>query len=143
MKPMRIQGNFVSDREIERVIEFIKSQYEASYDETIIENIQREQEKVTANLEGLSQSDDDEPVLRSGSDTKDELFYQAVEMVLDNGQASVAMFQRRFKVGYQRAARLIDQMEERKIIGPYEGTKPRQVLISRQEFLEMQMNDPN
>ena len=62
-------------------------------------------------------------------------------MVLDNGQASVAMFQRRFKIGYQRAARLIDQMEERRIIGPYEGTKPRQVLISRQEFNEMRMHE--
>ena len=142
VKPMRIQGNFVSDQEIERVINFIKDQYEASYDEEIIENIQKEQERVAANLAGVSE-DDDEPegMTRSGSEAKDELFIQAVEMVLDNGQASVAMFQRRFKIGYQRAARLIDQMEERRIIGPYEGTKPRQVLISRQEFLEMKMNE--
>lgn len=144
MKPMRIQGNFVSDQEIERVIDFIKGQYEADYDAEIIENIQREQERVTANLEGGNaagaQEDD---MTRSGSEARDELFIQAVEMVLDNGQASVAMFQRRFKIGYQRAARLIDQMEERRIIGPYEGTKPRQVLISRQEFLEMKMNEQN
>ena len=143
MKPMRIQGNFVSDAEIERVINFIKAQYEADYDAEIIENIQREQERVNASLEGASASasaDDDEP--RSGSGGRpDELFLQAVEMVLENGQASVAMFQRRFKIGYQRAARLIDQMEERRIIGPYEGTKPRQVLISRSEFLEMKMNE--
>lgn len=143
MKPMRIQGNFVSDAEIERVINFIKSQYEADYDAEIIENIQREQERVNASLEGAAApSDDDEP--RSGGGGRpDELFLQAVEMVLENGQASVAMFQRRFKIGYQRAARLIDQMEERRIIGPYEGTKPRQVLISRQEFLEMKMNEEN
>lgn len=142
MKPIRIQGNFVSDAEIERVIDFIKSQYEADYDSEIIENIQREQEKVSANLDNGSNSGtygDSEP--SRGGEVRDELFIQAVEMVLENGQASVAMFQRRFKIGYQRAARLIDQMEERHIIGPYEGTKPRQVLISRQEFLEMKMND--
>ena len=140
MKPQRIQGNFVSDHEIERVVEFVKGQYEADYDEEIMENIQKEQEKVNASLDGAD-TGDDQPMTRGGSDTKDELFFQAVEMVLDNGQASVAMFQRRFKIGYQRAARLIDQMEERRIIGPYEGTKPRQVLITRQEFLEMQMNE--
>ena len=141
MKPMRIQGNFVSDQEIERVIDFIKGQYEACYDEEIIENIQKEQERVNANLEHNAQNggEADEPSARSG-EARDELFFQAVEMVLDNGQASVAMFQRRFKIGYQRAARLIDQMEERRIIGPYEGTKPRQVLITRQEFNEMRMN---
>ncbi len=141
MKPMRIQGNFVSDAEIERVITFIKGQYEACYDEGIIENIQREQERVSASLENHSQREEEEPASHGGGDARDELFFQAVEMVLDNGQASVAMFQRRFKIGYQRAARLIDQMEERRIIGPYEGTKPRQVLISRQEFLEMRMHE--
>ena len=143
VKPMRIQGNFVSDAEIERVIEFIKSQYEADYDAEIIENIQKEQEKVTANLEGTAAEDGGSggnDRMRSG-ENRDELFIQAVEMVVENGQASVAMFQRRFKIGYQRAARLIDQMEESRIIGPYEGTKPRQVLISRQEFLEMKMNE--
>ena len=140
IKPVRLQGNFVSDAEIERVIDYIKGQYEAEYDAEVIENIQREQERLAANMDGGSHHDDDEPATRSG-EARDELFFQAVEMVLDNGQASVAMFQRRFKIGYQRAARLIDQMEERRIIGPYEGTKPRQVLISRQEFYEMRMNE--
>ena len=68
------------------------------------------------------------------------MFIEAAELVLENGQASVAMFQRKFKMGYQRAAKLIDQMEELKIIGPYEGTKPRQVLITRQELNEMKYN---
>ncbi|MBO5363858.1 MAG: DNA translocase FtsK, partial [Clostridia bacterium] len=140
VKPQRIQGNFVSDAEIERVIEFIKGQYEAEYDEAVLENIQREQERITASLEGGSHHEEEDGSTRSGGEARDELFFQAVEMVLENGQASVAMFQRRFKIGYQRAARLIDQMEERRIIGPYEGTKPRQVLISRQEFNEMRMN---
>jgi len=140
MKAQRIQGNFVSDGEIARVIDFIKAQYEATYDESIIETIQKEQERIERGEDTTEHSDED-GMTRGGSDTKDELFIQAVEMVLDNGQASVAMFQRRFKIGYQRAARLIDQMEERRVIGPYEGTKPRQVLISRQEFLEMKMNE--
>ncbi len=140
VKPQRIQGNFVSDAEIERVIEFIKGQYEAQYDEEVLENIRREQERISANLDGSSHHEDEDGATRSGSEARDELFVQAVEMVLENGQASVAMFQRRFKIGYQRAARLIDQMEERRIIGPYEGTKPRQVLITRQEFNEMLMN---
>ncbi len=139
MKAQRIQGNFVSDGEIARVIDFIKDQYEASYDESIMETIQKEQERIERGE--LESAESEEDSMMRGGDTKDELFYQAVEMVLDSGQASVAMFQRRFKIGYQRAARLIDQMEERRVIGPYEGTKPRQVLISRQEFLEMKMNE--
>ncbi len=140
IKPVRIQGNFVSDAEIERVIDYIKGQYEAEYDAEVIENIQREQERLATNMDSGSHHEEEEGSSRSG-EARDELFFQAVEMVLDNGQASVAMFQRRFKIGYQRAARLIDQMEERRIIGPYEGTKPRQVLISRQEFYEMRMNE--
>ncbi len=138
-KPIRIQGNFVSDREIEAIIDYIKSQYEAEYDETIIENIEREREQVSANTAIQEDSDDDERT----SGPKDKLFIDAVELILENGQASVAMFQRRFKIGYQRAVRLIDEMERFKIIGPYEGTKPRQVLITRQEFNEMRMNYPD
>lgn len=138
VKPMRIQGNFVSDREIETIIDYIKSQYEADYDESIIENIEREREQVSANIDSAKTDEDDET-----PGTRDKLFWDAVELILDNGQASVAMFQRKFKIGYQRAARLIDQMEKYKIIGPYEGTKPRQVLITRQEFNEMRMNNPD
>lgn len=142
VKPQRLQGNFVSDKEIEQVLDFIKGQYEAQYDEEVLENIRKEQERLAASLDGGGghYEDGEGGETRSGSEAKDELFFQAVEMVLENGQASVAMFQRRFKIGYQRAARLIDQMEERRIIGPYEGTKPRQVLISRAEFNEMRMN---
>ncbi len=132
-KPIRIQGNFVSDAEREAVIDYIKSQYEANYDEAIIENIEREREQVAANAELSSDEGDTRENL-------DKQFVEAVEFVLENGQASVAMFQRKFKMGYQRAAKLIDQMEKYKIIGPYEGTKPRQVLITRQEFNEMRMN---
>ncbi len=130
-KPKRIQGNFVSDEEIEKLINYVKEQYTAEYDEDIIEQIKNAQTKEAENNGG-----DD---TRLGED-RDELFVKAVEMVIDSGQASVAMFQRHFKMGYQRAVRLIDTMEELHIIGPYEGTKPRKVLITRDEFNEMLMN---
>ena len=136
-KPIRIQGNFVCDHERDAVIDFIKNQYKANYDEEIIENIQKEVEQVNA---GASSSHSDED--NDDNEARDKMFYDAVELVLENGQASVAMFQRKFKMGYQRAAKLIDQMEKYKIIGPYEGTKPRQVLITRQEYNEMRMNNP-
>ena len=137
-KPIRIQGNFVCDRERDAVIDYIKGQYKANYDEEIIENIQKEVEQVNSGVktQQAEEADDD------GDGTKDKMFYEAVELVLENGQASVAMFQRKFKMGYQRAAKLIDQMEKYNIIGPYEGTKPRQVLITRQEYNEMRMNNP-
>ncbi len=134
IKPIRIQGNFLSDAEIENIIDFIKGQYEAEYDESILEHIEREQERET-------DEDEDDSHMRGGE--RDELFGKAAELVLDSGQASVAMLQRRFKIGYQRAARIIDQMEEYRVIGPYEGTKPRQVLITRAELNEMLMNNPD
>ncbi len=131
IKPIRIQGNFISDSEIENVIAFVKKQYEAEYDDSILEHIEREQENRDA-------VHDDESHIRSGD--KDELFVKAAELAFEAGQASVAMLQRKYKIGYQRAARIIDQLEENHIIGPYEGTKPRQVLISRNELNEMIMN---
>ncbi len=131
IKPIRIQGNFISDSEIENVIAFVKKQYEAEYDDSILEHIEREQENRDTSTE-------DDSHTRSGD--KDELFVKAAELAFEAGQASVAMLQRKYKIGYQRAARIIDQLEENHIIGPYEGTKPRQVLISRNELNEMIMN---
>lgn len=133
VKPIRIQGCFLSDSEIEAIIDYVKNQYEADYDESILEHIENEQSAKT------SENDD---ALRDGGSDKDELFYKAAEMFVDAGQGSVAMLQRRFKIGYQRAARLIDQLEEARILGAFEGSKPRQVLISRQELNEMLMNKP-
>ena len=134
IKPMRIQGNFLSDGEIEDIIGFIKNQFEASYDESIMEHIEREQD--------AKQVAEDEPETKTREGERDELFYKAAEMFVDAGQGSVAMLQRRYKIGYQRAARLIDQLEEARILGAFEGSKPRQVLISRQEFNEMMINKP-
>lgn len=133
-KPLRVQGNFVSDEEIENLISFIKSQYEANYDEEIIEHIEREREMINSKAD--LQTDE-----RPNNSNRDEVYIKSVELALESGQASVAMLQRKLKIGYQKAARIIDKMEEDKIIGPYEGTKPRQVLISRSEFNEMLMNN--
>ncbi len=133
IKPVRIQGNFISDSEIENIITFVKKQYEAEYDESILEHIEREKEN-------RETSDDEDSHTRSGD--KDELFVKAAELAFESGQASVAMLQRKYKIGYQRAARIIDQLEENHIIGPYEGTKPRQVLITRSELNEMLFNNP-
>lgn len=115
-KPIRIQGTFVSDKEVESVVEYIKSQQEANYSEDIIEKINAEKEST------IDPGDND------------ELLPQAIEIIIDCGQASVSMLQRRLKVGYARAARLIDQMEARGIVGGFEGSKPRQVLITKEEF---------
>lgn len=129
-KPTRVQGCFVSDQEVERVIEFIKTQGETEYDAAIIEDI----EKQAVQEKGVSSSDND------GEENNDEMLSEAIEAVIDAGQASTSMLQRKLKVGYARAGRLIDEMEKRGIVGPFEGSKPRQVLMTRQQFLEMSMN---
>ncbi|HHY25091.1 MAG TPA: DNA translocase FtsK, partial [Clostridiaceae bacterium] len=125
-KPVRVQGTFVSDKEVERVVEFIKSQCNMEYDNSIIDEIDN----------SISKDNNTE-------EEYDELLPQVIEMVIEAGQASVSLVQRRFKVGYTRAARMIDQMEARGIVGGFEGSKPRQVLITRQQWQELQMSDPN
>jgi S-DNA-T family DNA segregation ATPase FtsK/SpoIIIE len=119
-KPIRIQGALVTESEVEKVVEFLKKHGTAEYDEDIIEEI-----------------DSDESTADSSNDV-DELLPQAIETVIEAGQASVSLIQRKYRVGYARAARIIDQMEARGIIGGFEGSKPRQVLISKQQWLEME-----
>ena len=133
-KPTRIQGTFVRDEEISRVLDFIKSSATVQYDEAMIEA--REKHAIQDGKKGSSGADSDED-----SDS-DPMFKQAVEVVIDAGQASTSLLQRRCKLGYARAARIMDEMEQKGVIGPYEGAKPRAVLISRQQWLEMQMNQP-
>ena len=134
-KPTRIQGTFVRDEEISRVLDFIKSSATVQYDEAMIEAM--EKHAIQDGKKGSSGADSDE-----NSDS-DPMFKQAVEVVIDAGQASTSLLQRRCKLGYARAARIMDEMEQKGIIGPYEGAKPRAVLISRQQWLEMQMNQPD
>ena len=131
-KPTRIQGTFVRDEEISRVLDFIKSSATVQYDEAMIEAM--EKHAIQDGKKGSSGADSDED-----SDS-DPMFKQAVEVVIDAGQASTSLLQRRCKLGYARAARIMDEMEQKGVIGPYEGAKPRAVLISRQQWLEQQMN---
>ena len=138
-KPLRVQGAFVSDEEREQVINFIKQGTTPEYDDEILRHI----EKAAAGKDAPEDKDeggnsaalDDNPF--SGCD---ELLPQAVDVILDTKQASVSMLQRRLKLGYSRAARLVDQMEELGIVGPFEGSKPRQLLITRERWQEMSMS---
>ncbi len=115
-KPVRVQGAFLSDKEVEAVVEFCKNQEQAVYQEDLVPEVE----------ESADQPDDFE----------DDLFEQAVMIVLEGKQASVSYLQRRLRIGYTRAARLVDMMEARSIVGPYEGSKPREVLITIDQFMQ-------
>ncbi|SHH91195.1 DNA segregation ATPase FtsK/SpoIIIE, S-DNA-T family [Sporobacter termitidis DSM 10068] len=129
-KPIRIQGTWVSDSEREKVVEFVKKSGDAQYNEEVIHQIDKAAEEKSSN------GKKEEP--EEGGDDYDELLPQAVEIIFETGQASVSMLQRRLKLGYSRAARIVDQMEQRGIVGPFEGSKPRQMLINRSQWHEMQ-----
>ena len=127
-KPTRIQGAFVSDKEVERIVDFIKANGEVKYNEDIIEQIENAN-KTEKDLEA-EQADDD---------GTDPLLMEAIDTVVDTRQASTSFIQRRFKVGYARAGRIIDQMEERGVISGYQGSKPREVLMSKERWQELKM----
>ena len=112
-KPERVQGAYIASDEVERVIEWVKKQQEVSYDETMIPK--------KGENSSNADSKDDEPA--------DEFYEQAVDLVRRQQTASVSMLQRRFRIGYNRAARIVDEMEAKGIVGPSEGSKPRQVLV--------------
>ena len=130
-KPVRVQGCLISPEEIEQVVEFVKKTGEPHYSDEVLQKI--EESLKEKGSKGAGASDAAPP------DEGDELLPAAVEVVLETGQASVSMLQRRLKLGYSRAARLVDQMEERGIVGPFEGSKPRQLLITRERWQELQM----
>lgn len=132
-KPTRIQGCFVSDKEVEKVVAFIKGSQTAEYDDQILEEIERQAEAAGKSAGGGSGG--------GGFDAQDEMLPAAIECVVETGQASTSLLQRKLKLGYARAARIIDEMESRGIVGPFEGSKPRQVLISRQQWIEMKMQE--
>lgn len=127
VKPRRVQGCFVDDDEVEAVVDFIKNGQNSVYDEEVMEEIERQ----AATEKNSKQQDNDD-------DDYDPMINQAIEVVVEAGQASTSLLQRRLKLGYARAARIVDQMEQRGIVGPYEGSKPRQILISKAEWQEMQ-----
>ena len=131
-KPMRIQGAFVSDDEREKVINFVKEGSEVNYCEDILAQIERAAEDKDTTDQG-SRDEGDQPFSEY-----DELLAQAVDVIFETKQASVSMLQRRLKLGYARAARIVDQMEEIGVVGPFEGSKPRQILLTKQQWQEMQ-----
>ena len=137
-KPLRIQGAFISEKEIEKIVDNIKNNFEATYNDEIIESI----EKANIKTKGSKGSKDTEEDSASESDY-DELLDDAIDLVIEMGQASASMIQRRFKVGYSRAGRIIDQMEERGLISGYEGSKPRKVLISKAEWQQLKLGTSN
>ncbi|MBE7069747.1 MAG: DNA translocase FtsK [Ruminococcaceae bacterium] len=128
-QPVRGQGAFLKDEEVEVVVEYLKNKYGSMYDEDIINEIDRAAEGAEGGaMDAVSGGD-------SGS--SNDLFEQAVETVIENGSASVSVLQRRLGIGYPRAARLIDELEKKQIIGPFEGSKPRKILVTKTEWLEM------
>ena len=131
-KPIRVQGTYVKDEEIGKVIDFIKTDYVANYNEEMISSMENIA-AATGGKGGAAASSD-------GGEQRDEMIQKAIETVVDAGQASTSLLQRKLKLGYARAARIMDEMEEMGIIGPYEGSKPRQVLITKNQWLEMTLS---
>ena len=127
-EPTRIQGCFVSDREVNSVIDYVKSQVEGQAPDT-------KQAEILARIE---RSDANGSSSKEQSNGGDELLMDAIELVIDSGKASVSMLQRRFRIGYNRAARIVDIMEEMGVVGPQDGSSPRQVIMTREEFEELQ-----
>ena len=137
-KPLRIQGAFISEAEIDSIVEFIKSNVDVSYSQDIIESID------TANVGTKGKGNNSNSTGNEESvDDSDALLNDAIDLVVDMGSASASMLQRRFKIGYSRAGRIIDQMEERGLISGYDGSKPRQVLVSKAEWQELKMGVSN
>lgn len=133
-KPLRVQGAFVSDEERDQIVEFIKKQSTAQYNDEVMAQIEKAAEDKNSNGKGSSSDAD----ASGAASDYDELLPQAVDVIFDTKQASVSMLQRRLKLGYSRAARIVDQMEELGIVGPFEGSKPRQILITKEQWAEMQ-----
>ncbi|MBQ9346405.1 MAG: DNA translocase FtsK [Oscillibacter sp.] len=127
---IRVQGCYISPEEIERVVSFVKQTSEASYDNDVIAKIE-----ATVQEKKLPE----QMTIPEPPQEADELLPAAVEVVLETGQASVSMLQRRLKLGYSRAARLVDQMEEKGYVGPFEGSKPRQLLLTQEKWQEMKL----
>ena len=134
-KPRRVQGCFISAEEIERVVGFVKANGAAQYDESVIDKIEQAVAEKEKGGKGAPSGAAPEPVADEG----DELLPAAIDVVMETGQASVSMLQRRLKLGYSRAARIVDEMEQRGIVGPFEGSKPRQLLITREKWEEIKL----
>lgn len=132
-KPMRVQGCWVSDEEVERVTDFIKNKYAIEYDDSVIDEVERQAERVGSDEKGKGDFSGD-------LDISDDKLDEAIEVVFSNGGASTSSLQRALKVGYGRAARLVDMMEQMGIVGAPDGNKPRQLLMSKESWYERKLN---
>ena len=131
-KPQRVQGCFVSDGEVESVATYVKEHYNTNYDQSVMEEIEK-----SAAQTGNSKNSASDPEPNAEELDGDEMLPQAVDVILETGQASVSMLQRRLKLGYARAARIVDEMEEKGIVGPFQGSKPRAILITKAQWETM------
>lgn len=138
-KPRRVQGCFISAEEIEGVVSFVKENGETSYDKDVIEKIEQNVAEKERGSGKNAAPAADEPA----PENADEMLNAAIEVVMETGQASTSLLQRRLKLGYSRAARIVDQMEERGIVGPFEGSKPRALLITKEQWQELKMKGQN
>lgn len=137
IKPIRVQGCFTSTKEIEKVVEFIKAQTQSNYSDEIMEQVEQNIPVTKAEQKELKAAAETNGAPEPGSD--EDVLERAIEVVVEAGQASTSALQRRLKLGYARAARMMDELEQLGIIGPYEGAKPRKVLMSKEQLAERKM----
>ena len=128
-KPLRVQGCFVTDSEVESVAEYVKENYVADYNQQVLAEIEKKAQQTGKKTPSVSDPDPSDEELEG-----DEMLPAAVDVILETGQASVSMLQRRLKLGYARAARIVDEMEEKGIVGPFQGSKPRAILITKDQW---------
>jgi len=128
-KPLRVQGCFVTDSEVEAVAEYVKENYVADYNQQVLDEIEKKAQQTGKKPASVSDPDPSDEELEG-----DEMLPAAVDVILETGQASVSMLQRRLKLGYARAARIVDEMEEKGIVGPFQGSKPRAILITKEQW---------
>jgi len=138
-KPKRVQGCFISDEEVQRVVDFIAKDSTANYDSSVIAQIEENSKQSGKQSSGGAAAADSQ----DSEEACDEMLTQAVDVIMETGQASVSMLQRRLKLGYARAARIVDEMEERGIVGPFSGSKPRELLITREQWEAMKSGGSN
>ena len=137
-KPLRVQGCFVSDPEVEAVANYVKENFNANYDKGIIDEI----DKKAAQTGKSAPATASDPEPNDAEMDCDEMLPAAVDVILETGQASVSMLQRRLKLGYARAARIVDEMADKGIVGPYQGSKPRSILITKEQWEAMKSGQP-
>ncbi len=140
LKPIRVQGSFVSDSEVEAVTDFLKKNFTAEYDKSIIDDIEREAAKCGEKKKGGKVDIDDSDAPSSGNlADSDEMIMPAIQVAISAGQLSTSLLQRKLSLGYARAARIVDILEQMGVVSGFEGSKPRRVLISEEQYLEMKM----